>query len=153
MNLISVVFVLALCKLSSSVAVPYRVSFEGKCPVVKFVDDFDSSKFVGKWYAVKETGREVPCVSYELEETRSNHYHAYVKPANFTIEFDKKNVEDYADGLSVKIARNPYMNGGELKIFATDYGEDDCEFIANLKPELSHFYSQLCWRLHLQGVG
>lgn len=120
---VSFVIVLALCALVSSVAIPPRVSFDGKCPVVKFVDDFDSSKFVGKWYSVKETGREIPCVSYDLEETRVNHYQAFVQPANFTIEFDKKNVEDYSEGFNVKLEFNPYMHGGSLKIFMTDYGK------------------------------
>lgn len=122
MNSISVVFVLAACIAASS-AVPTRVGFAGKCPVVPFVENFETTKFIGKWFAVKETGKEIPCVKYELEEIKPNHFHALVTPANVTIEFDKNSADDFSDGLRVIFRNNPFMNGGELRIFSTDYGE------------------------------
>lgn len=102
---------------------PVKVAIEGKCPDVPFVKDFDSTKFSGKWFSVKETGKSTPCVTYQLAETTPFHYEAFVYPLNFTIEFEKKNVEDFADGLSVSLKINPYVDGGVLKVFATDYGE------------------------------
>lgn len=116
--------VAALCLLISLVsAVPAKVAINGKCPSVAFVDDFESIKFIGKWFAIKETGKEIPCVTYELEERTTNHFHAYLQPQNATIELEKKNVESFSDGLSVQMEGNPYISDGELKVFDTDYGK------------------------------
>jgi hypothetical protein len=100
-----------------------KVTFDGKCPQVTFVKDFDSSKFFGKWYSVKETGKEIPCIEYDWEETRPNHFHGHVLPQNKTIELDKINADDFADGLKVDFEAHPFINGGVFKVFATDYGE------------------------------
>lgn len=127
----SFVFALAVCIIGSS-ATPVKVGIDGKCPAVAFVQDFESAKFLGKWFGIKETGKEIPCVNYQLEETRPDHFHVHVNPQNLTIEFDKINVDDFAEGLKVTFEVNPYMHGGDLKIFATDYGElsgDFCEKI------------------------
>jgi hypothetical protein len=100
-----------------------KTAFDGKCPEVSFVKDFDSTKFFGKWFAVKETGREIPCIYYNWEETRPNHFHGYVLPHNKTIEFDKVNAESFSEGLKVEFEPNVDINGGIFKVFATDYGE------------------------------
>lgn len=119
-----ILFVFAIYTVGSLAdPVKEKVGIEGKCPALPFVGDFDGSKFLGKWFAIKETGKEIPCVSYELEETRPDHFHAFVTPLNFTIEFDKKNVADWSEGLEVTFKLNPFMDGGDLTVFATDYGE------------------------------
>lgn len=120
---IFVAFAFLICVSSSEV--PPRVGIDGKCPLVKFVDDFDSAKFLGKWFAVKETGKEIPCVNYKLDadDEKLHHFNAFVLPANVTFEFEKNNIYDFTDGLTVTFKANPYMDGGQLRIFATDYGE------------------------------
>lgn len=100
-----------------------KVGIKGKCPDVNFVEDFDPAKYIGKWFAVKETGKETPCVFYELTEIEVNHYSAKVEPKGLTMEFKKNDDEDYAKGFTVSIPVNPYMHGGVLKVFATDYSE------------------------------
>lgn len=119
MHFITAIFVLAISNLVSS----SEVELPGKCPKVPFVESFDMSKFAGTWYGIKETGDEVPCAHYELTEHRANHIHATLQPLNLTIELDKHNVNDYADGLDVTFKVNPIMDGSHLSIFATDYGE------------------------------
>lgn len=120
MNSVIAIFLVAATVV---LAEPVKVAIDGKCPDVPFVKDFDSVKFSGKWFSMKETGKTTPCVTYQLAETASHHYEAFVYPLNFTIAFEKKNVEDFADGLSVSLKINPYVDGGVLKVFATDYGE------------------------------
>lgn len=122
MNSIVFTFVLSACISGFS---SEKVGFEGTCPEVSFFKDFESSKFFGKWYAVKETGKEIPCVQYDWEETRPNHFHGFVSPQNVTIELDKINPEDFSDGLKVNFEAHPLMNGGNFKVFDTDYGESD----------------------------
>lgn len=116
-------FVLAAFAVASAAEFREKVAIDGKCPVVPFAENFDSEKFLGKWYAVKETGKEIPCVSYDLEETRPYHFHGFMTPLNLTVEFDKKNVDDFSEGLAVTFKVNPFMHEGVLRIFSTDYGE------------------------------
>ena len=115
-----IVFVLVAFVASVS-ADPIVVGFEGKCPEVPFVKDFDYSKFKGPWYAMKETGRKIPCIIYDIEETHEHHYQSFVQPKNFTMGFEKKNHEDFADGMIVDFKINPYLDGAILKIFSIDY--------------------------------
>ena len=119
MNSLSVSVVLAIFVVGISAV---KVGVDGKCPEVSFVEDFDSSKFFGKWFSVRETGREIPCVSYDLEETRPNHYHGFVTPSNRTIELDKNNADSFSEGLKVTFADNTDIHEGTFKVFATDYG-------------------------------
>lgn len=120
----SLVFALAVCGIALAAADPVvKVGIPGKCPKIPFVDSFVSKDFVGKWYAIKETGKETPCVTYDLKEVRPGHYHADVLPKKVTIEFDQEDVANFADGLDVTFKVNPYMDGGHVFVFATDYGK------------------------------
>jgi hypothetical protein len=130
MNALTVAVAICIIGSAAATPAPVKVGIDGKCPAVAFVEDFDSAKFLGNWFAIKETGKEIPCINYHLEETRPNHYHGHVYPQNFTIEFDKNNVDDFSEGLKVTFEVNPYMNGGDLKVFATDYGKFD--FVLNV---------------------
>lgn len=118
-----IVLLLAVCIFSCSADPVVKVGVKGKCPNVPFVKDFDAAKFVGKWFAIRETGKEIPCVKYEITETEVNHYSAKVEPKGVTMEFKKNNVEDYAEGFTVSFPINPYMDGAILKVFETDYSE------------------------------
>ena len=105
---------------ASATAGPIVAGYHGTCPDVSFVKDFDFSKFKGMWYAIKETGMQIPCVTYNLEETRANHYHATEMPENLLMEFDKKNADDFTDGFSMKFQVNPFMDNADVKIFHLD---------------------------------
>lgn len=157
MNSLVVSLVLSLFVLGSS---SEKIGFDGTCPEVSFVEDFDSAKFFGKWFSVKETGKEIPCVNYDIEETRPNHYHGYVFPQNQTIEFDKKNVENFSEGLKVSFLPNSYINDGVFKVFSTDYSKLVQSFqsiwVKSKKTQKFIFYfsfSQLRRSIHLQRRG
>lgn len=115
--------VLAVCILGGSADPVVKVGIPGKCPKVPFVANFVSKEFVGKWFAAKETGKDIPCVSYDLKEIRPGHYHADVLPKKVTIDFDQISTETFDEGLKVEFKVNPYMDGGKAFVFATDYGE------------------------------
>lgn len=119
------VIALAVCFLGLSSAGPIVNGFEGKCPEVPFVANFNETAFLGSWFAIKETGRKIPCVTYNLEELAPGHYKSTVYPKKFSMEFTKKNVETFAEGMTVDFKINPFMDGGVLKVVATDY----CEFL------------------------
>lgn len=148
----SIALVLAICAVGSLAdLVKEKVGIDGKCPLVPFVGDFDGLKFLGKWFAIRETGKEIPCVTYELDEPEPNHFHAFVTPKNFTMEFDKKNVDDWSQGLGITFKINPFMDGGELRIFATDYGElnerltlDDLNLIKFVCPTVNYAGIFIC---------
>lgn len=115
---------LAILATAAASEIRPKVAIEGKCPVVPFAENFDATKFLGKWFAVKETGKEIPCVSYDLEaDSKPFTYKAVMSPLNFNLEFEKKNAEDFAEGFAVTFKENPFINGGQLTIFSTDYGE------------------------------
>jgi hypothetical protein len=122
MTKLTAIFLLAFCVAKLS-ATPVEKGIKGKCPEVNFVDNFDSPKAMGEWFSIKATGQIFPCLTYQLEETRPNHFHSFVTPPKLTMEFDKISVESFVDGLKVNFKMNPYMDGGKLKVFATDYGE------------------------------
>lgn len=119
---------MAVCCIGLSSAGPIVTGFQGKCPEVPFVADFNSTAFLGSWFAIKETGRKIPCVTYNLEELAPGHYKSTVYPKKFSMEFTKKNVETFAEGMTVDFKINPFMDGGVLKVVATDY----CEFSLSL---------------------
>lgn len=124
--------VLVVCCISLALAIPVvKVGIPGKCPKIPFVDNFVSKDFVGKWYAIKETGKEFPCVTYDLKEIRPGHFHADVTPKKVTIEFDHDNVENFDAGLDVSFKVNPYMDEGHAFVFATDYCEKFFCFFLN----------------------
>jgi hypothetical protein len=118
-----VAIVFAILATAAASEIRPKTAIEGKCPDVPFVENFDATKFLGKWYSVKRTGKEIPCVSYDLEEVKPYTYKAVMSPTNFNIEFEKKNVEDYAEGYLITFKENPEMDGGDLKVFSTDYGK------------------------------
>lgn len=118
-----IVLLLAICAIGCSADPVVKVGIKGKCPEVDFVDDFDASKYLGKWFAIRETGKETPCINYDIKEVEVNHYSAKVEPKGVTMEFKKKNPESYADGYTISFPINPYMDGGVLKVFDTDYGK------------------------------
>lgn len=128
------VIALAVCFVGLSSAGPIVNGFAGKCPDIPFVPNFNATGFLGSWFAIKETGRKIPCVTYNLEELAPGHYKSTVYPKKFSMEFTKKNVETFAEGMTVDFKVNPFMDGGVLKVVATDY----CEF----------FFQSLCGKIH-----
>ena len=108
----------ALCAIGCLADPVEKVGIKGKCPEVKFFDDFDASKFVGKWFAVRETGKEVPCVNYDVKEIEENTYSAKVEPKGVTMEFKK-----VPEGYRVNFPINPYMDQALLTVFNTDHGK------------------------------
>lgn len=105
-----------------------RIPIEGKCPDLPFVKDFNSTEFSGKWFSVKETAITVPCVTYQFAQTSPYLYEAYASPLNYTTQFEKINVEDFADGFDIHFI--PYAYGGVMKVFATDYGTEKAALLS-----------------------
>lgn len=123
MKFLVICFALAVCTFGSSKAAP-GVGIEGKCPVIPFVEKFDASKFVGKWFGIKQTSpKDIPCVYFQVSNPRPNYFEGFMSPLNGTFELTTIKVDDYAEGLTVSFKTNPFMDGGNLRLFATDYGE------------------------------
>lgn len=116
-------FVLAVWTVGSSTAAP-GVGVDGKCPVVPFVENFDSARFIGKWYGIKQSGpKDIPCVTFQIEQPRPDYFESFMSPLNVTLKLTKTNADDYSEGLSVSFKVNPFLDDGNLRLFATDYGE------------------------------
>lgn len=100
------------------------VAWAGKFPQFSFVSDFNVDDFKGKWYSIRATGSRDPgCVYYDLKVPETNQYTAFVYPKNYTMEFNKKNVDTFDEGFSVSSKFNPFVDGGELKVLLTDYSK------------------------------
>jgi lipocalin len=116
--------VLAICTIESSAAAAGKVGFEGKCPVVPFVDNFNAQNFIGKWYGIKQSGaKEIPCITFQIDQPRPDYFESFMSPLNATLQLEKANADSYAEGFTVSFKANPFMDGGNLRLFATDYGE------------------------------
>jgi hypothetical protein len=119
-----IAFFVAVYSLASGSGPQENVAIEGSCPAVPFIENFNSERFLGKWYGVRESKPVVACSNYEIAETRPNHYHGLVWPLNVTYEFDKINPKDFSEGMRITFKENPYMDGGDLRVFSTDYGKN-----------------------------
>lgn len=152
----SVAFIFAVLAIAMVSAVRQRTPTKGKCPVLPFVDNFDARKFVGKWYVVKETDKDYPCVSFDIKKTRPYTYKAEFKaiiyPLKFNIELDKKSVDDTTEGFIVSAKKNPFMDGGDMRIFSIDYGKKRVKmslYFGSINANI--FRRSLCRDLRLQG--
>lgn len=123
MKLFAAVFVCAICTVTALSIIPERDGVEGKCPVVPFVENFDGAKFLGKWYAIRQTGpKGVPCIYHQVEEPKPNYFEGFMTPINVTLKLTRTNANDFSEGLSVEVKEVPFLDGGNLRLFATDYG-------------------------------
>lgn len=75
----------------------------------------------GTWYSIQETGKEIPCAHYHLEEARENHYHGHFYPLNVTLELDPKNIDNAAEGYIISASFDPTLDQSLMRVFATDY--------------------------------
>jgi hypothetical protein len=96
----------------------------GKCPDVPFVKDFDSDKFVGKWFSIKQFNPfKWPCVSYELTKPTPTSFKSVLTPGDRVLDIEQAKADDVSQGYTVITEKMPLWYGGNLRVFATDYGE------------------------------
>ncbi|XP_070508048.1 apolipoprotein D-like [Chironomus tepperi] len=91
-----------------------------KCPDVKFMENFDHKRFLGRWYGIVTTGIDMPCGSYELFDIGSTtNYKMILHPANVNIELSRKG-KTLDEGFNLK---TPFelLNNSNMRIFTTDY--------------------------------
>ncbi|CAG9809091.1 unnamed protein product [Chironomus riparius] len=90
------------------------------CPDVKFMDNFDQKRFLGKWYGIVTTGIDMPCGSYEIFDIGSpTNFKMTLQPVGVNIELSRKG-KTLAEGFNLS---TPFelLNNSNMRIFATDY--------------------------------
>lgn len=100
-----------------------QVFVPGECPEVPFVKSFNCHDFLGIWIEIWDTGFGTPCVKNTVMKGQDAFYHAFVEPMNAFVKLNSINPVDFSEGFNVSVPANSYIDGGVLKIFATDYGK------------------------------
>lgn len=80
------------------------------------------SQFLGLWHVIQTSGIDIPCASYNVEESSSglHNYKVTVQPANLNLELSPKKGRDLTEGFLEK-SPLPLLNNANLRIFETDY--------------------------------
>lgn len=118
MNFLVVILVCGCFQIASTAKIPALVAFEGRCPKVTFVENINITKFLGRWYGIRETGIKAECISYFIKEDGPNYYNA---SNGHAVKF--RNIDDLSEGMTILSKHNQFLDDGDLSIFATDYGE------------------------------